>query len=73
MKRISKVFVASAQLALAASFISLTAYAIDKRGDRQIKAVYGKDDRLEVFQVSSPALLSIAASTAAMIPVSLLR
>lgn len=37
------------------------------------KVIYGKDDRLDVYQVTSPALLSVSASTAAMIPMSSLE
>lgn len=64
MKRISRVLRVGIKFAVAASFISLGAQAFDKR----TKVVYGKDDRLDVYQVSDPALLAMADSTAAMIP-----
>lgn len=64
MKRISKVLRVGIKFAVAASFISLGAQAFDKR----TKVVYGKDDRLDVYQVSDPELLAMADSTAAMIP-----
>lgn len=34
------------------------------------KVIYGNDDRLDSYQVSSPALLAVSSSTAAMIPIS---
>lgn len=64
MKGISKVLRFGIKFAVAASFISVGAQAFDKR----TKVVYGKDDRLDVYQVSDPALLSMADSTVAMIP-----
>lgn len=63
MKRISKVLRVGIKFAVAASFISVGAQAFDKR----TKVVYGKDDRLDVYQVSDPALVAMADSTAAMI------
>lgn len=37
------------------------------------KVIYGNDDRLDSYQVSSPSLLAVSSSTAAMIPVSSLK
>lgn len=64
MKRISKALHFGVKLAVVASFVTIGAHAFDKRP----KVIYGKDDRLEVYQVSDPALLAMADSTAAMIP-----
>jgi len=64
VKRISRVLRVGIKFAVAASFISVGAQAFDKR----TKVVYGKDDRLDVYQVSDPDLLAMADSTAAMIP-----
>ncbi len=64
MKRISKALHFGVKFAVAASLVALGAQAFDKR----TKVVYGKDDRLDVYQISDPALLAMADSTAAMIP-----
>lgn len=66
MKRISKVFRVGAKVALAASFAAVNVSAADMYTKRP-KVIYGKDDRLDVYQVSDAALLSMASSTAAMI------
>jgi V8-like Glu-specific endopeptidase len=68
VKGISKALSQRVSLLVIASLVSIGAQAFDKR----IKVIYGKDDRLDVFQVSDPAMLALADSTAAMIPRALL-
>lgn len=73
MKRISKVLSTGSvfmiklatKLALIAAFVGMNAQAFE---NKRPKVIYGKDDRLDVFQVSDPALLAVADATAAMIP-----
>ncbi len=58
---------------MAASFVAASAGAADMRPKvademytKRPKVIYGKDDRLDAFQVSDPGLLAVTASTAAM-------
>lgn len=73
MKRIS-LYKTLSLVSFAATFIASVS-EVQASSFQQIrpKVVYGNDDRLDVFQVSSPGLLAVTASTAAMIPVSTLQ
>lgn len=58
---------------MAASFVAASAGAADMRPKvademytKRPKVIYGKDDRLDAFQVSDSGLLAVTASTAAM-------
>lgn len=53
---------------MAAAAVSLVGISSQAAENKRVKVVYGKDDRLDVYQVSDPTLLSLASSTAAMIP-----
>lgn len=56
-------------VALAVFAMSLTAGASDK----QIKVIYGDDNRLDVFESPNEAYVTLSRSTAAMVPTSNLR
>ncbi len=72
MKNISKLIQVSVQLVAASALFGADAYSVGEAATveqfKRIKVVYGKDDRLDTYQVSSPALLRMADATAAMVP-----
>lgn len=75
MKRISLVnlFSLVSTAALCFSVIGIDFAEAKEFKNIRPKVIYGNDDRLDVYQVSSPGVLAVAASTAAMIPVSSLE
>lgn len=66
MNRISKVLFFGIKLGVVVSLVGISAFSEEQ--NKRIKVVYGKDDRLDVYQVSNPALINLADATAAMIP-----
>lgn len=73
MKRISLARKLSLISLATTCFVSVSQVQAAAFQQIRTKVVYGNDDRLDVFQVSSPGLLAVTASTAAMIPLSVLQ
>ncbi len=61
VKRISKIF--------SCCFVGVLILSLNSVAEenKRIKVIYGKDDRLDVYQVSDPGLLNMASATAAII------